>query len=263
MQQAHPADEQQQPVLPAAAAQPRQQAAAAPVRGQQQAAEQLTQQPAAQQQQQPVQQELQLQQPEPAAGAPPAALEPCSLSDGIKSEGAYYADQQARMLSRRPNITGNGDPQPQPAGSSAWTLSPIKRPRKASRKQQESAESDALQAALAAKERAARQAAGGRQRAGLRRGGMGGMTGFGASAHRGPAHQPMPLLPGEQPLAVERHFGEGRPLKPNGRLGLPPDGETAWATALRRMLEDPALPWYVPPGEQLGGLQPALPCPLC
>ena len=70
-----------------------------------------------------------------------------------------------------------------------------------------------------------------------RSGGLGGLGGFGAlgSAARGPgpAHVPIPLLPGEEPLHVERLFGELCRLQPGGRVAAPaPEaaaGADVWA----------------------------------
>jgi hypothetical protein len=58
----------------------------------------------------------------------------------------------------------------------------------------------------------------GRQPKGDGKGGLGGGSGRSSDA----AYQPMPLLPGEQPLGVEAYFGEGRAMLLDGTISAPP-----------------------------------------
>ena len=100
-----------------------------------------------------------------------------------------------------------------------------KRPRKASKKMLEQAETTALLASPLGK---VRQGSGMAAKASMRRRGaapaMEKMDGFEARRGSNPAYQPMALLPGEQPLGVELFFGEGRPLPSSRKLGPPTPG---------------------------------------
>ncbi|EFN57548.1 hypothetical protein CHLNCDRAFT_143179 [Chlorella variabilis] len=82
----------------------------------------------------------------------------------------------------------------------------------AAARQAEEEAAEAAAAAAVAASKHVRRAGGGRAP-----GGFSGSGGRGA----GSAHQPMALLPGEEPLGVELFFGEARPLLPGGRLGPP------------------------------------------
>lgn len=68
----------------------------------------------------------------------------------------------------------------------------------------------------------------------------GGLDGLGAAGQsRVPAYRPMPLLPGEAPLLVERLFGETHQMRPDGKKGAPlpnvmPGGDAQHAV-FRRM----------------------------
>lgn len=209
---------------------------------------------AAADQQQPQQQRDQQHGACSMRAAAPAALAAAwegHPEDEEDEEEAFYREQRMMERLRRRKVTGNHQgprsPTSQPAAAASTVLVAGKRERKASRKVAENEETDALLAAQLAEQaaqraqQAAQRAQQGAQRVqqaggapagplsprALRRGGMGGMAGFAASGAKGPAHQPMALLPGEEPLGLELFFGEGRTLKANGRAGAPPpaDGE--------------------------------------
>ncbi len=164
---------------------------------------------------------------------------------------AFYREQRELEQLRRHRVTGNRQgPRSPPApavpavaAAAPPALAAGKRERKVTWKVAENEETDALliwQQAREGEQRAQQTAqharhvaqrvplaAGPRGHWTLRHGGMTGVAGFAASSSKGSAHQPMALLPGEEPLGVELFFGEGRPLRADGRAGPPPaaDGE--------------------------------------
>jgi hypothetical protein len=172
--------------------------------------QQVEQAPPAQQQagQAPPAQQ-QAEQAPPAQNAAVGAL--LEGGDASDEEWRWEQAQDKVLASRRRHVSGLGD---------------FKRT-----KRRTALEAEEHEAALRRFKRPRRASGKALEGGGWRRRSGGGMAGFGAAVgHRGGAaatHQPMQLLPGEEPLGVEILFGEGRPLLPGAARGAAADGASS------------------------------------